>query len=75
MILDQDVLERWMAGAPVPGVGLAFCEPVVIREGPFAGCLGTVISLIALEAEPVYTVELGAGRGDVHLPESALDAA
>ncbi len=72
---SQRVLERWMAGLAVPGVGFALNEPVVITVGPLAGSIGTVVSLVALEPEPVYTVELGPGRGDVHLPGSALTGA
>jgi hypothetical protein len=75
MILDQDILERWMAGQTVAKIGFAFYEPVVVTEGPFSGSIGTVVSLVALEPEPVYTVELDRGRGDVHLAESALAAA
>ena len=75
MELDQITLERWMSGAAVPGVGFALDEPVVITVGHLAGTLGTVVSLVSLRPEPVYTVELGPGRGDVHLPDSALAGA
>jgi hypothetical protein len=40
-----------------------------------AGRLATVVALVALEPEPVYTVRLGAGTGDLHLPGSALGPA
>ncbi|HEY7636312.1 MAG TPA: hypothetical protein VH763_12235 [Gemmatimonadales bacterium] len=75
MMLDQRVFERWMAGLAMPGVGFALNEPVVITAGPLTGSIGTVVSLVALDPEPVYTVELGPGRGDVHLPGSALTSA
>jgi len=75
MMLDQGVLEHWMAGDTVAGVGFALNEPVVITTGPFAGGLGTVVSLVSLEPESVYTVDLGSGRGNVHLAESSLAAA
>ena len=75
MVLDQSTLERWMSGAAVPRVGFALNEPVVITSGPHAGTLGTVVSLVSLRPEPVYTIELGPGRGDLHLPESALAGA
>ena len=74
-MLDQSILERWMAGTAVPGVGFALDEPVVIKAGPLTGTQGTVVSLVCLEPEAVYTVKLGPGRGDVHLPDSALAGA
>ena len=75
MMLDQIFLERWMAGRSVAEVGFALNEPVVITTGPLAGRVGAIVALVALEPEPVYTVDLGSGREDVHLPESALAAA
>lgn len=64
-----------MAGDPVPGVGFALNEPVVVTGGQFSGSLGAVVSLVSLVPEPVYTIDLGSGRGDLHLPESALASA
>ncbi len=75
MVLDQEVLEHWMAGDVVSGVEFALNEPVVVLAGPCAASLGTIVSLVSLEPEPVYTVEVGAGRRGVHLPQSALSAA
>jgi len=72
MTLDQAVLERWMGGGQVPGVGFALYEPVVITAGGQAGSLGAVVALVSLDPEPVYTVEIGGGRGDIHVPESGL---
>jgi hypothetical protein len=72
MMLEQAVLEQWMAGAPVPGVGFSLYEPVVIMAGPLAGRLGAVVALISLAPEPVYTVEIDGGRRDVHVPEADL---
>jgi hypothetical protein len=74
-MLDQAAFERWMGGAAVPGVDFSLYEPVVITVGPFAGAIGAIVCLISLEPEALYTVELAAGRGDVHLPASALTGA
>jgi hypothetical protein len=71
-MLDQALLEQWMAAGPVPGVAFGLSEPVVIAAGPFAGSLGMVVALVALTPEPLYTVEIGGGRGDIHALESNL---
>ena len=72
MTLDQLVLEQWMAGDQVPGVGFSLYEPVVITGGPLAETLGAVVALVSLSPGPLYTVEVGGGRGDVHVLENDL---
>jgi hypothetical protein len=72
MTLDQLVLEQWMAGDQVAGVGFSLYEPVVITGGPLAGTLGAVVALVSLSPGPLYTVEVGGGRGDVHVLENDL---
>jgi hypothetical protein len=71
MTLDQALLEHWMAGDRIPGVGFGFCEPVVVKGRPSAGALGTVIALVSL-TPPLYTIEIDGGRGDVHVLEADL---
>lgn len=68
-------MECWLAGGRLPAVRFACNEPVLVLAGPMAGRLATVVALVALEPEPVYTVRLGAGTGDLHLPGSALGPA
>lgn len=75
MTLDQAILEHWMAGDHVSGVGFGLYEPVVITAGPLTGTLGAIVALIALFPDPLYTVEIGGGRGDVHVPQADLTAA
>jgi hypothetical protein len=70
--LDQAILEQWMTGGQVAGVGFALYEPVVLTVGPLAGSLGAVVALVSLTPEPVYTVEVGGGRGVIHLREAEL---
>ena len=48
MTLDQAVLEHWMAGDQVPGVGFGLYEPVVITAGPWTGTLGAAVALVSL---------------------------
>ena len=68
-------MECWLAGGRLPAVRFACNEPVLVLAGPLAGRLATVVALVALEPEPVYTVRLGAGTGDLHLSGSALGPA
>jgi len=75
MTLDQAILEHWMAGDEVAGVGFSLSEPVVITAGPLVGTLGAIVALVALFPDTVYTVEIGGGRGDVHVLQADLTAA
>jgi hypothetical protein len=72
MTLDQAVLEHWMPGDQVPGVGFGSCDPVVITAGPLSGTLGAVVVLVSLTPGPLYTVEIGGGRSDVHVVDADL---
>jgi hypothetical protein len=72
MSLDQTVLEHWMAGDQVPGVAFGLYEPVVITAGLLTGTLGAVVALVSLTPGPLYTVEIGGGRGNVHMMEADL---
>ena len=45
---------------------------VVIARGPWAGTSGAVVALVSLIPGPLYTVEIGGGRRDVHVPEADL---
>ena len=72
MPVEQSVIERWMAGGPIPGVEFQLNEPVRIVAGRAAGQRAWVICLVELEPEPTYTVELDSGREDLHVVQSAL---
>ena len=60
--LAPDTVDRWMAGDLPTGVRFALNEPVEIRFGARRGTKGCVISLVGLEPEPRYLVELGSGE-------------
>jgi len=68
--LDAGTLELWMAGTLPQGVGLRLNDAVKFRRGLAEGN-GTVISLLALEPEPRYLVELDSGR-DIEAFQSLL---
>lgn len=49
-------------------------QSVRIIAGDHIGATGALISVEAMEPEPVYLVELASGLGDVLIPESRLAA-
>lgn len=72
MMLDQALIEHWMAGDEVAGVKFGLYEPVVIATGPLRGTVGVVVALVAVDPAPVYTVETAGGRGNVHVAQAGL---
>ena len=65
--------DRWMAGEALPGIAFAQHARVVLREGPRAGAMGTVLLLIAVSPEPRYAVRLdGEGAAVVKAAQGAL---
>lgn len=64
--------DPWLDGLPLPGVAFAHNSVVEITEGPHAGEQGWPVVLDLSGQEPVYTVELASGAGDVEVPQSHL---
>jgi len=64
--------DDWFAGRPVPNGRFRHNEDVRVARGAHAGKFGALISVEALEPEPVYLVELATGEGDVLLSDSSL---
>ena len=63
--------DPWLAGDPIPGVCFAHNSVVQIKDGPLAGEEGWLVAL-QLGPDPIYTVELSSGGGDVEVPQSML---
>lgn len=63
--------DPWLNSEPLPGVTFTHNERVEIISGDHAGETGWLVALI-LAAEPVYTVELESGGGDVDVIQSSL---
>src|SRR2546426_6208286 len=60
--LEPAMVESWMAGDLPAGVNFGQNAPVKIRFGPRQGAKGTVISLVGLEPEPRFLIELASGE-------------
>jgi hypothetical protein len=59
--LDTQIIDIWRSGVLPQGVSFRLNETVRLVSGPILG-LGAVISLVALEPQPRYAVELASGR-------------
>jgi hypothetical protein len=71
---DSAATERWFANDLPEGVAFEINHSVEIVSGPFRGKGGAVISLLGLEPEPRYLVELGSGQ-DVEAWQRVLKSA
>lgn len=72
--LPGDLILRWDHGDKLPGIAYRHDEHVRIMDGPFAGECGLVRSLLALDPEPLYRVEVDAAHVALEMGESALGA-
>jgi hypothetical protein len=60
--LDVATIELWMGGELPYGVEFSPSDSVEIAFGPLQGQRGAIITLTALEPEPLYLLELGTGE-------------
>ena len=63
--------DSWFSGEVVAGARFRLNDSVRVLTGQHAGQIGAVVSLLALEPEPRYTVETSSGR-DVAVLEHEL---
>ena len=61
----------FLNGETIPGVAHEHNELVQIRAGPYAGSLGSLVSVLTLIPEPKYIVELESGS-DAQIMQSEL---
>src|SRR5258706_2953908 len=57
MTIDLEMQKRWILGEPVPPTTFRMCQSVHVVAGPHSGEHGELISLFALDPEPVYHLE------------------
>ena len=70
--LTREIEERWFAGETIQGINFYLNDAVSITLGPHSGEGGAVISLLRLNPEPEYLIELGSGLGDIEVFQSHL---
>lgn len=72
--LDDTERSEWMAGKSPDGVDFQLNDAVNVVLGPTAGAKGCVVSLLGMEPEPRYIVELSSGS-DIEICQRQLRAA
>ena len=66
-----DIGQRFLDHQPIPGVVFEHNDYVHVIAGESSGKRGSLVTLVEIEPEPVYLVEIEWG-GDVRIPQSQL---
>jgi hypothetical protein len=56
--IDRATQDHWILGGAIEGVTFRMQQLVRVVTGPDAGSIGELISIYAIEPEPVYHLEL-----------------
>jgi hypothetical protein len=70
---QYELESQWITTEGIPGVNCRFSDIVRIIVGEYSGQTGEVISLISVEPEPIYVVELPGNGKSVVLNQSGLE--
>jgi hypothetical protein len=71
-MIDREVQNRWILGEDVPGVKFRMQQIVRVRSGVHRGIVGELISLSAINPEPVFDLETDDG-GDIFVGQSEIE--
>jgi hypothetical protein len=71
MAIKREEQNGWILGATIPGVSFRMQDAVKVISGPHAGVVGELISIYAIEPEPVYHLETHDGS-DIHVRQSEI---
>jgi hypothetical protein len=74
MKIDRNIQDRWILGGKIPGVSYRMQSDVKVIAGPHIGVRGELISLYALEPEPIYHLETRDGS-DICIRQSEITLA
>lgn len=67
----QDIAQAFLDHTPIPGVLFEHNDYVHIVGGPHSGNSGSLVTVISLEPEPKFTLELESGF-DVEVMQSHI---
>jgi transcription antitermination factor NusG len=68
----KDLRQAFLDRESIVGVEFQHNDYVRVIDGPYRGINGSLVSLEAIESEPIFLVELEEG-GDVEIRQSQLD--
>ena len=66
-----DIGQRFLNHEPIPGVTFEHNDYVLVTAGENSGRRGSLVTVVEMDPEPVYLVEIEWG-GDVRIPQSQL---
>jgi hypothetical protein len=69
--IDRQTQDWWLLGGSVPGVLFRMNERVRVISGPNAGAIGELISIYALQPEPLFHLETSDGA-DAYVRQSEI---
>jgi hypothetical protein len=70
--VPREVEDCWYVGNRIEGIDFYYNDAVLVAEGANSGEGGAVVSLLRLNPEPEYLIELGSGAGDIKVFQSNL---
>ena len=65
-------MDPWLAGELLDPVKFPHNSIVEITRGEYQGQRGWLVSVTDVKADPLYTVELASGGGDIQVRQSML---
>jgi hypothetical protein len=68
---SRDLCQAFLNRESIVGVEYQHNDYVRVIDGPYCGKNGSLVSLLAVETEPMFLVELDEG-GDIELRQSQL---
>ena len=69
-----DIGQRFLNHEPIPGVAFEHNDYVLVIAGENSGRRGSLVTVVEMEPEPVYLVEIEWG-GDTEIAQSQLTRA
>jgi len=70
--INKEIEAKWNKSEPIKGIKYLLNDAIKIIKGKYEGEVGSVISLVELNPEPKYYVELSNGKSIVVLESLSI---